>query len=91
MSERAGSGPSILDAIGNTSIAQLQRVVPRNGATILTKLEWSKFSGGSERQRRDVRGILDLKGADLDRAYIDRWAHDLKLEEEWAVALQPDP
>ena len=35
----------ILQAIGNTSMVRLRRVVPRNGAGILVKLEWENPSG----------------------------------------------
>jgi len=49
-------------------------------------LEWSVQSGGSERQRRDVAGILATTGSRLDRVYIERWVHDLGLEDEWTAA-----
>jgi hypothetical protein len=55
--------------------------------TIVAKLEWSKASGGSERQRRDVAGILAMNDANLDSAYIARWVHDLELDEEWIASL----
>jgi hypothetical protein len=45
-------------------------------------------SGGSERQRRDVAGIVATMGEQLDRAYVERWIRQLGLEEEWAVALK---
>jgi cysteine synthase A len=35
----------ILDAIGNTSIVRLRKVVPANGATVLAKLEWENPTG----------------------------------------------
>jgi hypothetical protein len=35
--------------------------------TIVAKLEWSKQSGGSERQRRDVAGILATLGQAVDQ------------------------
>lgn len=54
--------------------------------TIVAKLEWSKQSGGSERQRRDVAGILANAGDALDRAYIERWVRDLGLDDEWKAA-----
>jgi hypothetical protein len=54
--------------------------------TIVAKLEWSKQSGGSERQRRDVAGILATVGAELDRDYIERWVRDLDLVDEWRAA-----
>jgi hypothetical protein len=54
--------------------------------TIVAKLEWSSQSGGSQRQRRDIAGILATIGAGLDRAYVERWVRDLGLDEEWAAA-----
>ena len=36
---------NILDAIGNTSLVQLQKVVPPNGAKIFAKLEWENPTG----------------------------------------------
>jgi hypothetical protein len=55
---------------------------------IIAKLEWSKLSGGSECQRRDVAGILVTIGAGLDRNYIDRWVRELGLEAEWKVVVE---
>jgi len=42
LAERAGSERpiNILDAIGNTSLVQLRRVVPRDCANVFVKLEW---------------------------------------------------
>jgi hypothetical protein len=54
--------------------------------TIVAKLEWSKLAGGSERQRRDVAGILATVGSELDRDYLERWVRDLDVEEEWRAA-----
>lgn len=51
--------------------------------TIIAKLEWSKASGGSERQRRDIQGILEIKAGELDRAYVERWVAELGLTDEW--------
>jgi hypothetical protein len=56
--------------------------------TIVAKLEWSQQSGGSERQRRDVAGIIATVGDELDRAYIERWVHDLDLADEWKRAQE---
>ncbi|MGO9836791.1 MAG: hypothetical protein ACLP1X_21560 [Polyangiaceae bacterium] len=50
--------------------------------TVLAKLEWAKL-GESERQLRDVRGILEVKGATLDRVYIERWLDQLGVRELW--------
>jgi len=54
--------------------------------TILSKLEWSKLGGGSERQLADVGGMIELKGADLDREYIERWARVLGVLDLWRQA-----
>ena len=51
--------------------------------TILTKLEWAR-SSGSDRQLRDIAGILRVSGADLDLEYLDRWVAALDLGELWA-------
>jgi hypothetical protein len=51
--------------------------------TILSKLEWAKKGGGSERQLADVAGIIDVKGAGLDRDYIRRWAAALEVLDLW--------
>lgn len=50
--------------------------------TVLAKLEWAKL-GESERQLRDVRGILEVKGETLDRAYIERWLDELGVRQSW--------
>ncbi|MBI3929664.1 MAG: cysteine synthase family protein [Armatimonadetes bacterium] len=45
----------ILGAIGNTSLVQLSRVVPPNGADILVKLEWENPTGSvKDRMAREV-------------------------------------
>jgi len=56
--------------------------------TVLTKLEWAAVSG-SERQLRDVTGILDVKREDLDRAYIERWAQELDVLDAWRRLKRP--
>lgn len=48
--------------------------------TILAKLEWARASG-SERQLRDVAGILSLQAGRLDEAYLARWAAELGVDE----------
>ncbi|MEW5852670.1 MAG: hypothetical protein AB2A00_28050 [Myxococcota bacterium] len=55
-----------------------------DAAKIVAKLEWSKLSGGSQRQRRDVVGILTVQTA-LDIPYIEHWVRDPGLDEEWAA------
>jgi hypothetical protein len=56
--------------------------------TVLTKLEWYRLGGEvSERQWRDVLGILKVQGDRLDLAYLDRWAAELKVADLWQKAL----
>jgi hypothetical protein len=50
--------------------------------TILTKLEWASMSG-SERQLRDVAGVVEVKRGALDVDYIERWAVELGVVELW--------
>ena len=49
---------------------------------ILSKLEWARQSGDSERQIRDAAGIVDLNPS-LDEAYIRRWAAELGVADLW--------
>lgn len=56
---------------------------------ILSKLEWAKKSGGSERQLRDVTGILRAPGQSIDRAYISRWVEELGVAELWETLSEP--
>lgn len=51
--------------------------------TILAKLEWARKAGGSERQLEDVAGILQVSGARLDSAYIEKWAEELGVSDLW--------
>jgi hypothetical protein len=53
--------------------------------TVLAKLEWAKL-GGSERQIRDVAGILRTQGGVLDRPYVEHWVGSLGLQQEWNMA-----
>jgi hypothetical protein len=55
--------------------------------TILSKLEWAKLGGGSQLQLKDAEGILELRRATLDLAYIEQWVATLGLEDVWASLL----
>jgi hypothetical protein len=46
---------------------------------ILQKLVWWREAGGSERQWRDAIGVVQIRGAELDRAYMDAHAAELGL------------
>jgi hypothetical protein len=46
--------------------------------SVLRKLEWYRLSDGSERQWRDVIGVLRVQADRLDLAYLRRWATELQ-------------
>lgn len=49
---------------------------------ILHKLEWFRLGGGaSKRQWEDVLGVMRLQGDALDRAYLERWATELRVDD----------
>lgn len=50
---------------------------------ILSKLEWAKLSGGSERQMRDVAGVFEMQHGQLDYAYIESWLDVLAVRTLW--------
>lgn len=56
--------------------------------TVLRKLEWFRRGGEtSDRQWRDVVGILRAQGTRLDRAELTRWAEPLGVADLLARAL----
>ena len=56
--------------------------------TILQKLEWYRRGQGiSDRQWRDVIGVLEVQGASLDLGYLRRWAAYLRVEELLSRAM----
>lgn len=54
--------------------------------TILQKLRWGKGSQ-SEKQWRDVLGILKLQAESLDYVYLAQWAEHLDLIDDFSQAL----
>lgn len=50
--------------------------------SILSKLEWARMSGDSERQLRDAAGVAELNPT-LDRDYVHRWAEHLGVADLW--------
>jgi hypothetical protein len=56
--------------------------------TVLAKLEWYRLGGeASERQWRDVLGILKIQQGRLDLAYLNQWAVALNVADLLTRAL----
>jgi hypothetical protein len=53
---------------------------------ILRKLEYFR-EGGSEKHLRDIRGMLEVSGAQMDRPLLEQWISRLGLAAEWTRAL----
>ncbi len=57
--------------------------------TILSKLEWYRMGGEvSERQWRDILGILKIRQGELDLDYLHKWANQLKVDDLLERALK---
>jgi len=55
---------------------------------ILAKLDWYRLGGEvSERQWRDVLGVLKTQAGHLDKAYLQKWAGELGVEDLLSCAL----
>lgn len=56
---------------------------------ILAKLDWFRAGGeASERQWRDVLGVVKTQGGELDTAYLRRWAGELSVSDLLERALE---
>ena len=56
---------------------------------ILAKLEWYRLGGEvSERQWRDILGVLKTRAGELDLAYLKHWATEIKVNDLLDRALQ---
>lgn len=54
---------------------------------IIKKMQFYK-EGASEKHLRDITGILKVSGDSIDYDYINKWTHDLKLQEIWDAVLK---
>ena len=54
---------------------------------ILQKLIWHRIGYGSEKQWRDILGVIKLQGEKLDLIYLQQWAETLQLLETLNRAL----
>ena len=56
--------------------------------TLLAKLDWYRQGGEiSERQWRDILGILEIQAGKLDLEYLHKWAKELKVSDLLTRAL----
>ena len=56
--------------------------------TIVSKLEWFRKGGSvSDRQWRDILGVIKVQGENLDTDYLTKWARELQLEDLLKKAL----
>jgi len=51
------------------------------------ELDWSRL-GESHRQTEDVARVLRAQWPALDQAYLRKWIANLRLQEQWKVALR---
>ena len=56
--------------------------------TILSKLEWAKLSGGSEKQLFDCVRVYEVQFPNLDMAYLLEWIQKLRLDDLWQRLLR---
>jgi hypothetical protein len=57
--------------------------------TILAKLEWYRLGGDiSERQWRDILGVLKTRCGALDQGYLRKWANELSVSDLLERALK---
>jgi hypothetical protein len=64
-----------------------EAVVDTAEHSVVRKLEWFRRGGEtSDRQWRDVVGILRTQGARVNDVELDRWAHELGVADLLAVA-----
>ncbi|TMQ02349.1 MAG: hypothetical protein E6J91_52415 [Deltaproteobacteria bacterium] len=68
----------MLDGV-NMSVAPVEYV-------ILRKLEYFR-EGGSEKHVRDIRGMLAIAAAQIDRPFLEQWIGRRGLAAEWANVL----
>lgn len=52
---------------------------------ILSKLEWASL-GQSRRQIEDVVALLQTRGHEIGREYLEHWIHQIGLATEWEEA-----
>lgn len=66
-----------------------EALVATSEDTLLAKLEWYRLGGEvSERQWRDILGILEVQRGNLDLDYLHQWAEELAVSDLLERALR---
>jgi hypothetical protein len=68
-----------------TSVQGVPLFVASAEDVVVAKLEWAKLAH-SRRQIEDAAGILKIRRASLDHAYLGKWIGQLELTKEWDEA-----
>lgn len=63
-------------------------VLPTPEDIILQKLIWDRMGFGSQKQWRDILGVMKLQGEQLDKNYLNQWASTLRLIDPLEQALR---
>ena len=71
--------------LGQTGDAEVYFAPPEY--VILWKLEFFR-EGGGEKHLRDIRGMLQMSGDDIDRNLLDRACTELGLSQQWKEAAR---
>jgi hypothetical protein len=66
----------------------MRLVVSAPEDTILKKLEWSRQSGGSEKQFGDALRVYEVQAGQLDEEYLRNWATELGVADLLARLLE---
>ena len=57
--------------------------------TVLSKLEWYRMGGeASDRQWRDILGVLKTRAGELELDYLRKWSKELKVNDLLERALK---
>jgi hypothetical protein len=76
----------ISERISNDSNDQIWLLTPED--TILAKLDWFRLGGEvSERQWRDILGVMKIQQTALDTDYLKHWAENLGVSDLLEQAL----
>ncbi len=77
-----------MDSFGMEENSSAQYYFSSPEDIILSKLEWYRMGGQvSERQWKDIIGVMRVQDEKLDMGYLKKWAKELKVEELLQKAL----